>query len=304
MRDLLAHLPIPPASCQRGCPTSRRPRCHRGPSAVSRAACQPCWVTTSSSTVTSAPLSRRARRRASRCAGWMLRRWHEQPEPRENVHSRRPEARLFAHCAVIRSPTAVRPSLPAGRMPWNQQRGRSERATPTDGESTLRPHPYVGSAFQPSKRTPNADLTSVYAGQCLCGAPRRNRTGDPILTMEPPGTAVRTAVSAGHARPSGPKLSVLFRPSYAFTPVTAGCRWSRPSSRPTIANSARLPIDHLPLALGRTPQRSSEYNGSSGQKATAGTAASICPASTSTCHPGIRVTAPTSLARQAMATEQ
>jgi hypothetical protein len=26
------------------------------------------------------------------------------------------------------------------------------------------------------------------------GAPRRNRTGDPILTMEPPGTAVRNAV--------------------------------------------------------------------------------------------------------------
>jgi alkanesulfonate monooxygenase SsuD/methylene tetrahydromethanopterin reductase-like flavin-dependent oxidoreductase (luciferase family) len=34
-----------------------------------------------------------------------------------------------------------------------------------------------------------------------CGAPRRNRTGDPILTMEPPGTAVRNAVFAGRARP-------------------------------------------------------------------------------------------------------
>jgi hypothetical protein len=34
-----------------------------------------------------------------------------------------------------------------------------------------------------------------------CGAPRRNRTGDPILTMEPPVTAVRNAVTAGHARP-------------------------------------------------------------------------------------------------------
>ena len=31
--------------------------------------------------------------------------------------------------------------------------------------------------------------------------PRRNRTGDPIPTMEPPGTAVRTAVSPGPARP-------------------------------------------------------------------------------------------------------
>jgi hypothetical protein len=47
---------------------------------------------------------------------------------------------------------------------------------------------------------------------------RRNRTGDPILTMEPPGTAVRTAVIAGRARPSGPELSILLRRSYAFTP--------------------------------------------------------------------------------------
>ena len=50
-----------------------------------------------------------------------------------------------------------------------------------------------------------------------CGAPRRNRTGDPILTMEPPGTAVRAAVSPGHARPSGSKLSVLLRQSYALS---------------------------------------------------------------------------------------
>ena len=27
-------------------------------------------------------------------------------------------------------------------------------------------------------------LTSVSAGQSLCGAPRRNRTGDPILTID------------------------------------------------------------------------------------------------------------------------
>src|SRR5512133_3272119 len=54
------------------------------------------------------------------------------------------------------------------------------------------------------------------------GAPRRNRTGDPILTMEPPGTAVRKPVSPGRARPSGPKLSVLFRRSYvlSFEPCT------------------------------------------------------------------------------------
>ena len=40
-----------------------------------------------------------------------------------------------------------------------------------------------------------------FRWSALCGAPRRNRTGDPILTMEPSGTAVRTAVVPGHARP-------------------------------------------------------------------------------------------------------
>jgi hypothetical protein len=50
-------------------------------------------------------------------------------------------------------------------------------------------------------------------------APRRNRTGDPILTMEPPGTAVRTAVTAGRALPSGAKLSALSPRSYAFSCV-------------------------------------------------------------------------------------
>ena len=67
-------------------------------------------------------------------------------------------------------------------------------------------------------------------GLLVCGgAPRRNRTGDPILTMEPPGTAVRTAVLPGRARPSGQKLSVLFRRSYALTLTPcADRRWSEP----------------------------------------------------------------------------
>jgi hypothetical protein len=66
--------------------------------------------------------------------------------------------------------------------------------------------------------------TDVCAGQPGCGAPRRNRTGDPILTMEPPGTAVRTALSPGRARPSGPKLWVLPRRRDA---LTFGSRSSR-----------------------------------------------------------------------------
>jgi hypothetical protein len=65
--------------------------------------------------------------------------------------------------------------------------------------------------------------------------------GDTILSMEPPGTAVRTAASPGRARPSGPKLSVLFPWSYAVTvalrPSVAdeagrslSCSWSQADS--------------------------------------------------------------------------
>jgi hypothetical protein len=59
-----------------------------------------------------------------------------------------------------------------------------------------------------ARRPGGASLPMQEAGRdtrpvlLVCGgAPRRNRTGDPILTMEPPGTAVRTAVSPGHVRP-------------------------------------------------------------------------------------------------------
>ena len=61
------------------------------------------------------------------------------------------------------------------------------------------------------------DESETRLGCWFVVEPRRNRTGDPILTMEPPGTAVRTAISPGHARPSRPKLSVLFRRSYALS---------------------------------------------------------------------------------------
>ena len=52
---------------------------------------------------------------------------------------------------------------------------------------------------------------------CSCWSPDEENSPRFFLTMEPPGTAVRTAVSPGHARPSGLKLSVLLRPTHAFT---------------------------------------------------------------------------------------
>ena len=93
-------------------------------------------------------------------------------------------------------------------------------------------------------------LTGISAGESPYGAPRRNRTGDPILTMEPPETAVRNAVSAGRVRPSGSKSSVLLRPSYAFTFVMVFVtEASHP--RPAVAERSHVPpsIDHWPLAL-------------------------------------------------------
>ena len=49
-------------------------------------------------------------------------------------------------------------------------------------------------------------LTGVCTGQSLCGAPRRNRTGDPILTMDRRSSAVLTGVLAGRAALHGPQL--------------------------------------------------------------------------------------------------
>ena len=69
----------------------------------------------------------------------------------------------------------------------------------------------------PADASSNATTTSVSAGQSLRGATRRNRTADPILTMEPPGTAVRNAISPARARPLVLKLSVLSWRGYALT---------------------------------------------------------------------------------------
>ena len=126
-----------------------------------------------------------------------------------------------------------------------------------------RSHPDLPSIYTiraqgwPPRRRPNrprnVKMTSVCAGHRLGGAPRRNRTGDPILTMEPPGTAVRTAVRAGHARPSGPKLSVHSTRSYGFSyrrgdrrpsHTTAPSRIGSPF--PGISRSASIRSIYLP----------------------------------------------------------
>jgi hypothetical protein len=55
-----------------------------------------------------------------------------------------------------------------------------------------------------SPQVPERKLTSICAGQWWCGAPRRNRTGDTILTMNPGRSAVPLRVFAAQRRPWGP----------------------------------------------------------------------------------------------------
>jgi hypothetical protein len=73
----------------------------------------------------------------------------------------------------------------------------------------------------------------------------------PILTMEPPGTAVRTAVLAGHARPSGRKLSVHSTRSYGFS-YRRGDRRPVPDhdavpDRLTVTGDHQVGLDPFPL---------------------------------------------------------
>jgi hypothetical protein len=129
----------------------------------------------------------------------------------------------------------------------------------------------MGCALWAADASSNATATSVSAGQRLCGAPRRNRTGDPILTMEPPGTAVRTAVFAGHARPLGPKLSALSTRSYAFSCIPGSAEHVIEAGRAVctaqriclLSRCAIMPMPSCPLCdrgpLGSVP-RSRERN--------------------------------------------
>jgi hypothetical protein len=103
--------------------------------------------------------------------------------------------------------------------------GKQPLGDPEDGpppESNRRSHPQVKIPARGGK------LPGTYQGRRgprpLRGAvngpgasrathlhPSGVAAGHEPLTMEPPGTAVRTGVSPGHGRPSGPRLSVLFR---------------------------------------------------------------------------------------------
>ena len=149
------------------------------------------------------------------------------PEGHTAPDAPRPSMTLTGRGPGMCSVTAMRPAQNRAVPDTDDQRCRSagllalwRRADPSH------PHSITDVVGDGCERR----LNSISAGESLCGAPRRNRTGDPILTMEPPGTAVRKLVSAGRARPSVPKLSVLFRRSYAFSghlPIVPGAQHDR-----------------------------------------------------------------------------
>jgi len=132
-----------------------------------------------------------------------------------------------------------------------RQRRWSELWTSTGGQLAVRALSNKGWVLWTADASSSTTTTSVSAGQRLCGAPRRNRTGDPILTMEPPGTAVRTAISPARARPPGPKLSVLLRRSYALSQAVGGDPCSSSAWRPSAA-SPTTPRSGSPLRKPRS----------------------------------------------------
>ena len=85
--------------------------------------------------------------------------------------------------------------------------------------------------------------------------PPPESTGDPILTMKPPGTAVRTAVTAGRARPLGPKLWVLLRRRDALT-FRPRCSSAKDSPNQLIGQG-RFPFRDRLLALAEGISRRS-----------------------------------------------
>jgi hypothetical protein len=65
----------------------------------------------------------------------------------------------------------------------------------------VRSHPNKGWVLWTAEGSSNATTASVCAGHRLGGAPCRNRTGDPILTMDRRPSAVLPIVFAAHATP-------------------------------------------------------------------------------------------------------
>jgi hypothetical protein len=102
----------------------------------------------------------------------------------------------------------------------------------------------------PATNGPGRRNTGVCAGHHLGGAPRRNRTGDPILTMDRRPSAVLTALLAGRAAPSVAKLWAQCRTikTHSDRRQLRSCRLHSGCTRPTIVR--RIVFGALAVAEG------------------------------------------------------
>jgi hypothetical protein len=111
------------------------------------------------------------------------------------------------HCAASGPPK--RPAVPS-------EDGWSEPSTITDGRPGRKNASQQGKCSPAVRPAPERRTDQRFGWSVLVWSPLPESNRRPHPSMEPPGTAVRNAIFAGHARPSGPKLSVLLRRSYAF----------------------------------------------------------------------------------------
>jgi hypothetical protein len=111
-----------------------------------------------------------------------------------------------------------------------------------------------GDQHRPFNRPPDADLTSLCAGQSLCGAPRGNRTGDPILTMnhqEPLcGTPLPQVTPDRVGRSYRFSFDEVMRSRTSHVPIAAGASHHLQAKSPT-RERPRIPLERTLSALAR-----------------------------------------------------
>jgi hypothetical protein len=112
----------------------------------------------------------------------------------------------------------------------------------------LRPAGKRGWPWTRTCRSSPSSWLGVLAARRLRGAPRRNRTGDPILAI---GNRCADRPSPGRARPLGPKLWVLLRRRDALT-FRSCCLRERRALPASSSDCVRIPSTIGPL-LRRMP---------------------------------------------------
>ena len=116
-----------------------------------------------------------------RCGFGALGRGHEQPKPEEVSAVDGREALLLASRRYVLSDRCT--AKPTKAEKATETRTRLVRAVGTDRRESRSSDPSLSGMWS-APTMPKRSLINICAGQGLCGAPRRTRTDDPILTMD------------------------------------------------------------------------------------------------------------------------